>query len=446
MGKLFGTDGVRGVANTELSALLALKLGSASAYVLRRRHEGAKMLIGRDTRISGDILESAMAAGICALGVNVHLAGVVPTPAVAFLAREMKADAGIVISASHNPMRDNGIKFFAGDGYKLDDQIEEEIEQYVSEYDRLPYPEGAGVGRMYRTHEDLICKYRNHLLSIMRYSLSGMKMVLDCANGAVYEIAPWLFTELGADITVINANPDGLNINDKCGSLYPEKLQELVRSQGAQVGMAFDGDGDRAILVDENGNIVDGDHVMAICALHLARQNRLPHRSIVATVMSNIGLEIALSREGVSLIRTKVGDRYVSDEMRRTGIVIGGEKSGHVIFAEHSTTGDGMVTALQVLNIMVETGKPLSELASQMEEFPQVLVNVRVRTKDDWESVPGIREAIDSAEARLAGRGRVLVRASGTEKLIRVMAEGPDRAELDQIVGEIADVIRQTLG
>jgi len=446
MGRLFGTDGVRGVANTELSALLALKLGSASAFVLRQKHEGAKMLIGRDPRISGDILESAMASGICALGVDVFLAGIVPTPAVAFLAREMCADAGIVISASHNPMRDNGIKFFAGDGYKLADEIEEEIEQHVFAYDKLPYPEGEGVGRMYRAHDDLILSYHKHLLNVAEHRLDGMKVVLDCANGAVSDVAPWLFNELGASVTVINASPDGVNINDKCGSLYPQALQELVRSQRAQIGMAFDGDGDRAILVDENGCVVDGDHVMAICALHLARQNRLPHNGVVATVMSNIGLEIALARENISLIRTQVGDRYVSDEMRRTGITIGGEKSGHIIFSDHSTTGDGMVTALEVLNVMLETNKPLSDLASQMEEFPQVLVNVRVRGKDGWETIPEITDSINTAKKRLEGRGRVFVRASGTEKLIRVMAEGPDQSELDEIAAEIASVIRQRLG
>ena len=445
MDKLFGTDGVRGIANTELSALLALRLGSASAYVLRRKHEGAMMLIGRDPRISGDILESAMASGICSLGVDVYLAGVIPTPAVAFLSQHMHADAGIVISASHNPMRDNGIKFFGGDGYKLPDEIEAEIEEQVAGFDALPIPDGAGVGRMYRKH-DLLDIYLDHVRKTFPHRLDGIKVILDCSNGAVFEAAPRLFSDLGAEITVMNDQPDGININAGCGSLHPETLQQMVLKKGAQIGMAFDGDGDRAILVDEKGRIVDGDHVMAICALHLARQNRLPKNGVVATVMSNIGLEIALQRENVSLLRTQVGDRNVSDEMRKTGIVIGGEKSGHLIFSDHSSTGDGLITSLQVLNIMLETGKPLSELADQMLEFPQLLINIHVKKKDGWDRIPEITEAVKVGETRLANRGRVFVRASGTEKLIRVMAEGPDLSELEEITGDICGVVKKMLG
>ena len=445
MDKLFGTDGVRGIANTELSALLALKLGSASAYVLRKKHEGAKILIGRDPRISGDILESALASGICSLGVDVYLAGIVPTPAVAYLSQYTHADAGIVISASHNPMRDNGIKFFGDDGYKLPDEIESEIEDQVAAFDDLPRPDGASVGRMYRVH-DLIEQYMDHLRQVFLYRLDGMKVVLDCANGAVYELAPRFFAEIGAKIIVVNNQPDGININSNCGSLHPETLQRLVLDHSAQIGLAFDGDGDRAILVDEKGRIVDGDHVMAICALHLAQQKQLPNNSVVATVMSNIGLEIALQRENISLIRTQVGDRYVSDEMRRTGIVIGGEKSGHIIFSKHSTTGDGIITALEVLSTMLETGKPLSDLADQMQEFPQILINVHVKKKDGWERIPKIAEAVKVGEERLANRGRVFVRASGTEKLIRVMAEGPDLSELEEITGEICGVVKEMLG
>ena len=445
MAKLFGTDGVRGTANTVLSPLLAVQLGSASAYVLRQKHEGAKMLIGRDSRISGDILESAMAAGICSLGVDAYLTNIVPTPCVAFLTRHMQADAGIVISASHNPMADNGIKFFGADGYKLQDEIEAEIEEQVANFDNLPRPEGAGVGRMYRAH-NLVEVYLEHLKTIPSHSLAGVEIVLDCANGAVYELAPRLFCELGARVLAMNNDPDGTNINLNSGSLHPEALQELVVEEGAHLGLAFDGDGDRAILVDEKGRLVDGDHVLAICGLDLARKNRLPGNAVVSTVMSNIGLEIALARENIRLVRTQVGDRYVSDEMRKTGAILGGEKSGHVIFSEHSTTGDGMVTALQVLGIMLETGKSLSDLASQMEEFPQLLVSVRVKDKSGWEKVPEIKSAIADAEKRLAGRGRVLVRASGTERLIRVMAEGPDQAELEEIVGEICTVIKRKLG
>ncbi|MHB0912401.1 MAG: phosphoglucosamine mutase [Armatimonadota bacterium] len=445
MGRLFGTDGVRGIANTELTAELALRLGAAAAYVLRKKHEGAKMLIGRDPRISGDILESAMSAGICSLGVDVHLAGVVPTPAVAYLSQVIHADAGIVISASHNPMQDNGIKFFGENGYKLPDEIEDEIEQHVYASESLPRGTGASVGRMYHEHQ-LLDQYIAHLRRAFPHRLDGMKVVLDCANGAISEAAPALFSELGANAMVINAAPDGININEDCGSLHPARLQELVTSTQTPIGIAFDGDGDRAILIDDKGRVVDGDHVMAITALHLARQGRLPGNSVAATVMSNIGLELALAAEGVSLVRTKVGDRYVSDEMRKTGIVVGGEKSGHLIFSEHSTTGDGLVTVLMVLAVMIETGKPLSELADQMTEYPQLLINLPVKSKTGWDTNPAIIAAILAGEERLAGRGRVVVRPSGTEKLIRVMAEGPELAEIKEVTGMICDAVKSALG
>ena len=445
MGKLFGTDGVRGIANTELSADLALKLGSAAAYVLRKKHRGAKMLIGRDPRISGDILESAMAAGICSLGVDVYLTGVIPTPAVAFLSSLMHADAGIVISASHNPMRDNGIKFFGGDGYKLNDDIEAEIEEQMGNYDRMPRPEGSGVGRMFHA-KDLADNYLDHLKRTFPYSLKGQRIVLDCANGAVYDIAPKLFHELGASVTTLNDHPDGTNINLSCGSMYPQALQELVMRERAHIGLAFDGDGDRAILVDEKGRTVDGDHVIAICGLHLASKNALPNKAVVAAVMSNIGLEVALRQGGISLVRAQVGDRNVSDEMRKTGIGLGGEKSGHIIFSNISTTGDGLATALQVLTVMVESGRPLSELAGQMQEFPQLLINVPVTDKDAWEAIPTVTNAIKAGEDRLTGRGRVFVRASGTEKLVRVMAEGPDLRELEEITAAICGEIKRFLG
>ncbi|HAH88243.1 MAG TPA: phosphoglucosamine mutase, partial [Armatimonadetes bacterium] len=321
MARLFGTDGVRGIANTELSPTLALKLGAASAYVLRGRHSEAKILMGRDPRISGDILESAMASGICSIGVDVYLTGVAPTPAVAFMTQLMQADAGVVISASHNPMRDNGIKFFGADGYKLPDEIEDEIEARMKNFKNLARAEGAGVGRMFRVH-DMIDGYVSHLISSFPHKLGGIKLVLDCANGAVCEAGPKIFSALGADVEVIHNKPDGININDNCGSQHLDDLRRAVLSAGAQAGMAFDGDGDRAILVDEKGRAVDGDRVMAICAIHLAREGRLPHSAVVATVMSNMGLEVALRREGISLVRTRVGDRYVSDEMRRTGIIV----------------------------------------------------------------------------------------------------------------------------
>lgn len=444
MRKLFGTDGVRGTANIELSPLLALKLGSSSALVLRRKHKGAKILIGRDPRISGDILESAMAAGICSMGVDVYLTGVIPTPAVSYLTKQINADAGVVISASHNPMKDNGIKFFGSDGYKLPDEIESEIEQNLENFDDFNRPKGADVGRMYHSH-DLGFRYLDHIKDSIPLDLSGLKIVLDCSNGALSEYAPLLFNSLGAETVITNCEPDGININENCGSLYPKKLQDTVKKHGASIGMAFDGDGDRAILVDEKGRTVDGDHVMAICSIHFAAKGQLPHNSVVATVMSNIGLEAALRDKGISLVRTKVGDRYVSDEMRKSGVVIGGEKSGHLIFSDFSTTGDGLITALQVMKTMLESGKPLSELADQMKEYPQLLINIPVKNKNNWETIPSISDIIKKGEESLAGKGRVFVRASGTERLIRVMAEGPDINELEQITSMISNVIKNEL-
>ncbi|MHB1458910.1 MAG: phosphoglucosamine mutase [Armatimonadota bacterium] len=445
MRKLFGTDGVRGTANAELSPLLALKLGSASALVLRRKHKGAKILIGRDPRISGDILESAMAAGICSMGVDVYLTGIISTPAVSFLTKLINADAGVVISASHNPMKDNGIKFFGSDGYKLPDEIESEIENNLEGFDDFHRPKGADVGRMYHSH-DLAFKYLDHIKDSIPLDLSGLKIVLDCANGALSEFAPILFTSLGAEIFPTNCEPDGININENCGSLYPKKLQDVVLKYKAHIGLAFDGDGDRAIMVDEKGRTVDGDHVMAICAIHLAEKGMLRNNSVVATVMSNIGLEAALRDKKILLIRTKVGDRYVSDEMRKSDISIGGEKSGHLIFSDYSATGDGLITALQVLKTMLESAKPLSELADQMKEYPQLLINIPVKTMSNWEKNPAISEIIKQGEISLAGKGRVFVRASGTERLIRVMAEGPDLNELEKITSMISNVVRTELG
>lgn len=445
MRKLFGTDGVRGTANTELSPLLALKLGSASALVLRRKHKGAKMLIGRDPRISGDILESAMSAGICSMGVDVYLTGVIPTPAVSYLTKQINADAGVVISASHNPMKDNGIKFFGSDGYKLPDKIELEIEQNLENFDDFHRPRGAEVGRMYHSH-DLGFRYLDHICESVPLDLTGVKVILDCSNGALSELAPILFSRLGAEIILTNCEPDGININENCGSLYPKALQNAVTANSAHIGIAFDGDGDRAILVDEKGRMVDGDHVMAICSIHLAARGLLPGNSVVATVMSNIGLEASLKEKGISLVRTKVGDRYVSDEMRKSGYIVGGEKSGHLIFSNYSATGDGLITSLQVLKTMLESSKPLSELADQMKEYPQLLINIPVKSKTNWESNPAISEIINQGVAQLADRGRVFVRASGTERLIRVMAEGPDLDELEKITSMISSIVKQELG
>jgi len=459
--KLFGTDGVRGLANSELSPLVALQLGTTAAHVLIenpcpgsqrsstpanvRGLGRATVLVGRDPRISGDILESALVAGICSQGVDALLAGVIPTPGVAYLTTRTGCAVGVVISASHNPVEDNGIKFFGPDGYKLDDAVEARIEREIDRFDSFPKPIGRDVGNIFRKHE-LVWEYAYHVKQTIPMRLDGMSIVIDCANGAASELAPRIFYELGARATCVNSTPTGVNINESCGSLHPEQMATLVRQTGADAGISFDGDADRVIMADERGEIVDGDHVMAIYGLHRARNGGLPNNIVVGTVMSNIGLEMALAKENIRLVRTPVGDRYVSDEMRATGAVVGGEKSGHVILSEHTTTGDGMITALQVFAIMLTTGKRLSELASEMEEFPQILENVRVRRRDGWDASPEIAAAIKSAEQKLAGRGRVLVRPSGTEKLIRVMAEGPDRGELEEIVGEIAAAVRKTLG
>jgi phosphoglucosamine mutase len=442
---LFGTDGVRGLANIELSPLLALQLGTAAAHVIVEHKRNARILIGRDPRISGDILESAMVAGVCSQGLDAFLVGVISTPGVAYLTASTGASAGIVISASHNPVQDNGIKFFGPDGYKLDDDVEAEIEQHVPRFEHLPRPSGGEVGRMYRKHE-LAWEYAQHVKTAATRRLDGMKIIVDCANGASSELAPQILTEIGATIECINCSPNGININAKCGSLHPELLQQKVMDAGADVGLAFDGDADRVILIDERGDIVDGDRVMAIYGLRMAKTGELHGNAVVATVMSNIGLEIALARENIKLVRTPVGDRCVSDEMRRIGAIVGGEKSGHVILSKYATTGDGMVTALQILSIMVESGKKLSELAGVMEEFPQILINVPVRDRNGWESIDEITSAITSAEQKLEGRGRVFVRPSGTEKLIRVMAEGPDMDELDKLAGDIAEAVQKSLG
>jgi phosphoglucosamine mutase len=402
------------------------------------------VLVGRDPRLSGDILESALVAGICSQGVDAILVGVIPTPAVAFLTVESGSAAGAVISASHNPVKDNGIKFFGPDGYKLDDAIEAAIEAQIENFDAFHRPSGGDVGHLRRSHE-LAQKYAQHVKSSVSVRLDGMKLVIDCANGAASELGPQVFAELGADVHCMHCQPNGTNINENCGSMHTKAMRQETVACGADAGICFDGDADRAILVDEKGEIVDGDHVMAICALHCASTTGLPQNSVVGTVMSNIGLEIALKKRGIDLVRTPVGDRYVCEEMRRSGATIGGEKSGHIIFSQHTTTGDGMITALQVLQVMRHTGKTLSELASVMEEFPQILLNVRVKERNGWDSIPELQAAIAEAEHQLIGRGRILVRASGTEKLIRVMAEGPDLSELECLTEQVAAVVRDRL-
>jgi len=445
MASYFGTDGVRGIANRDLTAELALKLGAAAARALLSRPHGVSVLIGRDPRISGDMLESALAAGFASHGADVILVGVIPTPGVAWLVRNTDADIGCVISASHNPLDYNGIKFFGPDGEKLPDATERRIEELL-DVPPGPLPTGRSVGRFLRQPER--CRdYIEAVKATARRRLDGMRLVMDCANGAAYEIAPRVFRELGAEVLCLSASPDGVNINAGCGSLYPEDMLEAVRRKGADAGLAFDGDADRVVMATERGDLVDGDRIMAICALDMDARGRLPGRRVVATVMSNLGLERALSERGITLDRVnEVGDRYVWERMKSTGAAVGGEKSGHIILSEYTTTGDGMVTALQVLGAMQESGRALSEMAAVVEEMPQVLEGVRLeRIPEGWREDPAIGRAIREAQDRLRGRGRVHVRASGTEPVIRVMAEGPDRAELRQIAQELCAVIADRL-
>jgi phosphoglucosamine mutase len=444
MSRLFGTDGVRGLANEELTTELALRLGRAAGAVLGRgRRE--RVLIGRDTRASGEMLEAALAAGLCASGVDVVRIGVIPTPGVAYISRYLGAGAGAAVTASHNPAPENGIKFFGPDGNKLPDGVEDEIEAKLHDPTGLPQPTGAGVGRIHE-RRDLLHHYGQEVRHTLPARLDGLKIVVDCGNGATSVIAGDVLSDLGAEVVMMNDRPDGLNINDHCGAMHPELMASKVKEVGADAGVAFDGDGDRAILADDLGRVVDGDRIMAICALHWSGTFHLPGNRVVGTVMSNLGLELALQAAGIEFLRAPVGDRYVSEEMRRVGASLGGEKSGHIIFAQHSTTGDGLVSLMQVLGIMRAKRCPLSELADQVQEFPQLLVNVRVPRKDGWSQNPAISAAIRKAEAELEGRGRVFVRPSGTESLIRIMAEGPDQGELETLVGGIRAVVEQELG
>ncbi|MDU4960276.1 MAG: phosphoglucosamine mutase [Sporomusaceae bacterium] len=443
MGRLFGTDGVRGVANSELTPELAFRLGRAATWHFGQAHDKPMLIIGRDTRVSGQMLEAALAAGICSAGGQAILAGVVPTPAVAYLTRQLGAQAGVVISASHNPFPDNGIKFFAEDGYKLPDAVEDELEQLVlAGDDSLPRPTAAAVGCILH-RPDLLQRYIDYAAATVSESFRDLKIVLDCANGAAFEAGPSVYRRLGATVIPLFDQPDGSNINQQCGSTHMEQLQQAVVREGADLGIAHDGDADRCLFVDETGAIVDGDQMMVICALDSLRRGKLKDNTLVATVMSNIGLHQAMKRAGAKLEVTAVGDRYVLEAMREKGFNLGGEQSGHIIFADHSTTGDGIVTALQVLAAMVRAKQPLSLLARQMTRFPQLLVNVRVNSKDGWQDNAAIAAAIRGGEAELGDEGRILVRPSGTEPLIRVMAEGPDQAQLDQLVNRIASVIQQ---
>lgn len=448
MGKYFGTDGVRGEANVELTPELAFKLGRFGGYVLSQHEEETPLVfVGRDTRISGEMLEHALIAGLLSVGIRVYKLGVIATPGVAYLVRTEKASAGVMISASHNPALDNGIKFFGGDGFKLDDDRELEIEALLdAAEDTLPRPSAQGLGTVMEYPEGLR-KYQEFLVST-GVQLEGMHVVLDTANGAASTSARQIFADLGAQLTVIGENPDGLNINDGVGSTHPEHLQEKVKEVGAAIGLAFDGDSDRLIAVDENGEIVDGDKIMYIIGSYLSSKGLLEKNTIVTTVMSNLGFHKALDAKEIQKEITAVGDRYVVEEMRKSGYNLGGEQSGHVVIMDYNTTGDGQLTGVQLTKIMQETGKKLSELAAEVTIYPQKLVNIRVENsmKDKAMEVPAIREIIEKMEAEMAGNGRILVRPSGTEPLLRVMAEAPTHEEVDYYVDTIAAVVQAEIG
>ena len=453
--QLFGTDGIRGVANRyPMTAELAVRLGQAVAHHFRVRDDGrglpfghrTRIIIGKDTRVSGYMFESGLAAGITSMGADVQLVGPLPTPGISFVTTGMRADAGIVISASHNAYQDNGIKLFGADGFKLPDEEELAIEALVLG-DAPPRPETDQVGKATRL-DDATGRYIVFLKNTFPrdLTLEGLRIVVDCANGAAYRVAPAVLRELGAEVFTLGVEPDGYNINLECGSLHPMATARRVRETRADIGITLDGDADRVILIDEKGEVLDGDGILALCAIHLHEQGKLAQDTLVTTVMSNVGLEVALKRHGIRLVRTAVGDRYVVEEMRQSGYSLGGEQSGHVIFRDHSTTGDGLLAALQVLAIMERRGKPLSELSKIMTPFPQVLVTVEVREKPPLEELEGFQVRVAEVEAALAGEGRVLARYSGTESKARIMVEGPDDQTVRTYAEELSHELRTLIG
>jgi phosphoglucosamine mutase len=446
MGKYFGTDGVRGVANSELTPELAFKLGRFGGYVLTKEHDRPKVLIGRDTRISGHMLEGALVAGLLSIGAEVMRLGVISTPGVAYLTKALGAQAGVMISASHNPVADNGIKFFGPDGYKLSDDQENEIEQLMDmEADELPRPVGANLGQVNDYFEGGQ-KYLQYLKQSVDEEFTGLHIALDCAHGATSSLATHLFADLDADTSTMGASPNGLNINDGVGSTHPEALAAFVKEKGADLGLAFDGDGDRLIAIDEKGNIVDGDQIMYICGKFLKERGQLKQGTVVSTVMSNLGFYKGLEEHGVQSVQTAVGDRYVVEEMKKSGYNLGGEQSGHIIFLDYNTTGDGLLTGLQLANIMKATNKPLSELAGEMKKYPQVLVNIRVTDKHHVTDNEKVKAVIEQVEAEMKGNGRILVRPSGTEPLVRVMAEAATAELCEEYVRRIAVVVEEEMG
>jgi phosphoglucosamine mutase len=450
MRKLFGTDGIRGTANIHpMTTDIAMKIGRAVAYTFRnRRGRHSRILIGKDTRLSCYMLENALAAGICSMGVDVLLLGPMPTPAIAFLITDMRADAGAVISASHNPFQDNGIKLFSGEGFKLADELEEQIEELMdSEVLIESRPTGQDVGKAFRI-DDAPGRYIVFLKNTFPkdLALDGLKVVLDCAHGATYKVAPAVFEELGAEVIKLGVSPNGININHRCGAIYPELIQKAVGEHRADVGIALDGDGDRVIVVDEKGSVVDGDHIMAICAYDMIDRGRLNFNTVVATVMSNMGLEVAMENKDGRLVRTQVGDRYVVETMRKTGYNFGGEQSGHLIFLDHITTGDGILAALQLLAVMQRKESPLSKLAGIMDSFPQVLHNVRVREKKTVDEIAGLKELQEQLEKDLKRRGRIVVRPSGTEPVIRIMVEGESEEQIHAIALTMGNHVESVCG
>ena len=448
MARMFGTDGVRGIANEELTPLLAMQLGQAGAYVLTKENEHKPtIMVGCDTRISGGMLASALMAGICSVGANAIFVGVMPTPAIAYLTRKHKVDAGVVISASHNPMEFNGIKFFNGEGYKLPDEMEDEIESLIKNNMKdVVLPIGSGVGKIdYRF--DLRDEYVKFMEKCVPVDLKGMKIVVDCAEGASHYTSVKALTDLGADLIAIHTDPDGTNINSNCGSTHMDELKARVVYEKAAVGLAFDGDADRMLAVDEHGNVVDGDQIMAICGNYMKSKGTLKKDTIVVTVMTNLGFTLMGQKEGIHVEKTKVGDRYVLENMRKNGYNIGGEQSGHVIFLDDNTTGDGLLSALHLLEVMVNTGKPLSELAEIMEVLPQALVNAKVpnHKKEKFMEYQEIADAVADVEKKFKGEGRVLIRPSGTEPLVRVMIEGKDQKVIDEEAKKLAELITRIM-
>jgi len=447
--RLFGTDGIRGVANVDpMTSETALRIGRALAYVFRHRPGRHKILIGKDTRLSGYMLETALASGVCSMGVDVLLVGPVPTPGIAFLTRSLRADAGVVISASHNPFQDNGVKVFSRDGFKLADEVEDEIESLVldEKIDHLR-PTATAIGKAFRV-DDALGRYNVFVKNAFprHLTLEGLKIVIDCAHGAAYKVAPEVLEELGAQVTAVGVEPNGENINRDCGALHPRHVQQLVRETGAQLGVALDGDADRALLVDETGTLVDGDAILAIAAEEMLRNGTLRRETLVSTVMSNLGLEMAIRHMGGRLVRTPVGDRYVVEEMLRGGYNLGGEQSGHVVFLDVNTTGDGLVTVLALLAIMLERQRPLSELKQVVQRYPQVLLNVKVRERRDLATIEPIARTMRQVEQALGETGRLLVRYSGTEPLVRVMVEGEDEQTVLAYGEEVAEIVRRHLG